>query len=127
VTKRKRRILSGLEEAGLGLVETLVAVAILGTCVAAFAAGLSAGSLASGEHRVETVAQSLAQNELEVIKQAPYAPAGDYQAIVTPAGYALDIAVEAVPGTDANIQKITVTVLREGTAVLSLADYKVNR
>ena len=114
-------------QAGLGLVETLVAVAILGTCVAAFAAGLSAGSLASGEHRVETVAQSLAQNELELIKRAPFDPAGTYEATAAPEGYDLVIAVEAVPGADADIQKITVTVLRDGEAVLTLADYKVNR
>jgi len=114
-------------QAGLGLVETLVAVAILGTCVAAFAAGLSAGSLASGEYRVETVAQSLAQNELEHVKRAPFEPAGTYEASAAPAGYDLDIAVEAVPGADANIQKITVIVLRDGDAILTLADYKVNR
>jgi len=118
---------SGPAEAGLGLVETLVAVAILGTCVAAFAAGLSAGSLASGEHRVETVAQSMAQNELELIKRAPFEPAGTYEATAAPEGYDLELAVEAVPGADADMQKITVTVLRDGKAVLALADYKVNR
>jgi type II secretory pathway pseudopilin PulG len=113
---------------GLGLVETLVAVAILGTCVAAFAAGLSAGSLAAGEQRTQTMAQELAQNELEYVKRVTFEPgAGTYPAVASPEGYAIDVAVDAVPGADADIQKITVSILRDGQNVLTLADYKVNR
>jgi type II secretory pathway pseudopilin PulG len=115
-------------EAGLGLVETLVAVAILGTCVAAFAAGFSTGSLAAGEQRTEAVAQELAQNELEYIKNAAFAPgAGTYPAVAAPPGYTIDVAVATVPGADAGIQKVTVTILRDGEAVLDLTDYKVDR
>jgi type II secretory pathway pseudopilin PulG len=114
-------------QAGLGLVETLVAVAILGTCVAAFAAGLSAGAMATGEHRTEAVAQELAQNQLESVKQAPFEPDGTYESVAAPENYAVDVTVAEVPGTDADIQKITVTILRDGESVLALADYKVNR
>lgn len=115
-------------EAGLGLVETLVAVAILGTCVVAFAGGLSAGSMASNEQRLEVVAQELAQNELEFVKSTPFAPgAGTYPTVATPPGYVLNVAASAVSGGDANIQKITVNVLKDGQSVLTVADYKVNR
>lgn len=116
------------KESGLGLVETLLAVAILGTCVVAFAGGLSAGSMASNEQRREVVAQELAQNELEYVKGATFAPgAGTYPSVSCPPGYALNVAVGAVSGADANMQKITVTVLQNGQSVLTLADYKVNR
>jgi hypothetical protein len=118
----------GTGQSGLGLVETLVAVAILGTCVVAFAGGLSTGSLAVNEQRVEMTAQALAQDQLEFIKNAVFVPgAGSYPAVPSPSGYAVNVAVTAVPGADANIQKITVIVLRDGAAVLTLADYKVDR
>jgi len=35
--------------------------------------------------------------------------------------------VASLPGTDADIQKVTVTVLRDGAGVLTVSDYKVNR
>jgi type II secretory pathway pseudopilin PulG len=117
-----------MREVGLGLVETLVAMAILGTCAVAFAAGLSAGSMASNEQRREVVAQELAQNELEFVKSTVFVPgAGTYPTVSTPPGYSINVAVSAVPGADANIQKITVTVIEGGQSLLTLADYKVNR
>ncbi len=50
---------------GISLVETLAAVAILGTSVVAFVVSLSAGSLTANELNKETVAQSLAQTQME--------------------------------------------------------------
>ena len=113
---------------GLGLVETLVAVAVLGTSVVAFVVALSAGSIAVGEQDEEVVAQGLARSQIEYTKGYPYDPgATTYPAIAVPAGYSLSVAVSSVPGTDADIQKITVVVLREGQEVLTAADYKGNR
>ena len=48
--------------------ETLVAVAILGTSVVAFVVALSAGSIAVGEQDEIAVAQGLAQTQLEYTK-----------------------------------------------------------
>jgi len=59
---------------GIGLVETLVAVAVLGTAVVAFAVALSAGSIAVGDHDGEAVAQGLAQSQLEYTKSYAYSP-----------------------------------------------------
>jgi Tfp pilus assembly protein PilV len=116
------------EQKGLGLVEALVAVALLGTSVVAFAIALSAGSIAVGEHDEESVAQRLAQTQVEYTKSYPYNPgAGTYPAVAAPAGYALSIGVSSVPGSDVNIQKVTVTVMRGGVNIFSVSDYKVNR
>ena len=113
---------------GLGLVETLVAVALLGTSVVAFVVALSAGSIAVGEQDKETVAQSLAQTQVEYTKNYPFNPgASTYPTIAKPAGYTISVGVSSVPGTDVNIQKITVTILRDSVNVLMVSDYKVNR
>ena len=116
------------QQKGLGLAETLVAVAILGTAVVAFIAALSAGSIAVGAQDEEVVIQSLARSQLEYTKSYTYIPgAGSYPTIAVPENYSLVVAVSAVPGTDANIQKITVTVSRDSQVLLTVSDHKVNR
>ncbi len=125
----RTRILKMIQDQrGIGLVETLVAVAILGTSVVAFATGLSAGSIAVREQDGIAVTQGLAQTQLEYTKSYVYNPgAVTYPAVAAPPGYSISVGVSAVPGTDANIQKITVTVSREGQAVETVEGYKVNR
>jgi type II secretory pathway pseudopilin PulG len=115
-------------QSGLGLVETLVAVAILGTAVVAFSVGLSAGSIAVGENDVETVAQGLGQSQLEYTKSYAYdSGATTYPPVAAPEGYSISVSVSSVPNTDSDIQKITVTVNHESETVLEVEDYKVNR
>jgi type II secretory pathway pseudopilin PulG len=129
-TKRKtlRLKLRAGGQLGLGLVETLVAVAILGTAVVAFSAGLSAGSIAVGENDVEVVTQGLAQSQIEYTKSYAYdSGAVTYPAITAPAGYSISVGVGSVPDTDSDIQKITVTISHEGETVFQVEDYKVNR
>ena len=116
------------EQEGLGLVETLVAVAILGTSVVAFVTALSAGSIAVGEHDREAVAQGLAQSQLEYTKSYTYNPgAATYPLVAAPEGYTLSVGVSYVPYTDTDIQKITVTVNHDGEEIIQVEDYKVNR
>lgn len=113
---------------GLGLVETLVAVAVLGTAAATFVASLSAGSIAVGAQDEEVTVQSLASSQLEFTKSQTFIPGtSSYPAISTPDGYSLAVTASSVPGTDENIQKITVTVSRDGEVMLTVSDYKVNR
>ncbi|MFA5309620.1 MAG: type II secretion system protein [Dehalococcoidales bacterium] len=116
------------DQRGFGLAETLVAVAVLGTAVVAFVVSLSAGSLAVSEQDKETVAQTLAQTQMEYIKNYPFNPgAATYPAVAAPAGYTITINVNPVSGTDTNIQKITVNILRSGTSIFLVSDYKVKR
>ena len=53
------------DQRGLGLVESVVAVAILGVAVVAFVVALSTGSIAVREKEHEVTAQSLVQAQLE--------------------------------------------------------------
>lgn len=118
------------DQLGLGLVETLVAVAILGTSVVAFAAGLSTGSITIKEQDKIAVAQGLVQTQLEYTKGLSFVPgAVTYPAVSTPQGFSLAVSVASVPDTDggASIQKITVTVSHDGSDVLTVEGYKVDR
>jgi type II secretory pathway pseudopilin PulG len=112
---------------GIGLVETLVAVAILGTAIVTFISALSTGAISVGNNEQETIAQRLAQSQIESTQSAAFALSGVYPTIATPAGYSLTVQTGSVPGTDVNIQKITVTVLRNSISVFVVSGYKVNR
>lgn len=113
---------------GIGLVETLVAVAILGTSVVAFVVSLSAGSLTANELNRETIAQGLAQTQMEYTKNDTFIPGTDtYPKLPFPDTYEVLVDVADVPGTDTNMQKITVTVRKGGADILTISNYKVNR
>ena len=113
------------DQRGLGLVETLVAVAILGVVGVAFLAALSTGAIAVREGAPKVVAQSLARTQLEYIKSHTFE--ATYPTVDTPAGYFISLQVSPIPDTDTNIQKITVTVTRNQEDLLTVESYKVNR
>jgi len=131
------------DQRGFGLVESLVAVAILGVAVVALVIVLSAGAVAVGECNQEVVAQSLARTQLEYTKSYrlynsgattyPYVYTYDEthnpSPITLPEGYGISVAVGSIPeaGGDTDIQKITVTISRGGEDILTIEDYKVNR
>lgn len=116
------------DEKGLTMVESLVTIAIVGVAVVAFAIALSTGSLAVNESDQEVMVQSLARTQLEYIKGYPYDPeATTYPTVNTTDNYSISVAVTSIPDTDANIQKITANISREGQVILTVEDYKVNR
>jgi len=130
------------DETGIGLVESLAAVAILGAAVTAFVVSLSTGALAVREGDQEVVAQSLARAQLEYIKNYQYSPgATTYPYVYTysktynpnpatlPEGYDISVVVSSIPqaGGDSDIQKVTVIISRNGVNRLTVDDYKVNR
>ena len=116
------------DQRGLGLVESLVAVAILGVAVVVFVTALSTGSIAVREQRQQVVAQSLARTQLEYIKGYPYDPeAINYPAVDAPEAYTISVEVSSIPDTNTDIQKVTVTISQGGEDILTVEDYKVNR
>lgn len=127
----KKSVKAGIKlncQKGIGLVEALVAVAILGTSVVAFIVSLSVGSLTANELNRETIAQSLAQTQMEYIKDHAFIPgAVTYPILAVPATYSVSVDVSDVPGTDMNIQKITVNVQKDGADILEVINYKVRR
>ena len=116
------------DEKGVALVESLVAVAILGTTVVALIISLATGSIAIRETDQEVVVQSLARTQLEYIKGYTYDPdATTYPTVSTPPGYTISVGVSSTPDADPDIQKVTANISRDGELILTIEDYKVNR
>lgn len=116
------------DEKGVALVESLVAVAILGTTVVTLIISLATGSIAIRETDEEVVVQSLARTQLEYIKGYTYDPdATTYPTVSTPPGYTIVVGVSSTPDADPDIQKVTANISREGNLILTIEDYKVNR
>ena len=117
-------------EEGLGLVEVLVAVAILGMTVVALLAAISTGSIGVSTTEESVTAANLARSQLEYTRSQPYddVPAA-YATVTPPAGYTVSADASAIPeaGPDPSIQKITVTVARNGETLLTVEDFKVDR
>lgn len=122
-----RRLTLYRGQRGIGLVETLMAVAVLGTAVVAFVTALSGGSIAVGEHDRQAVSQGLAQSQMEYTQSCAFSPEGDYPLIDAPEGYSISVGVSAVPGAGDAIQKITVTISRGSEEMITVEDYKVDR
>ena len=114
-----------LDEKGLGLVESVVAVSIIGAVLIVFVSALSTGSIAARVGEEAAVSQRLVLSQLEYIKSCPYDT--DYSTVDTPEGYTIAVGVTATPDNNSNIQSITVTVFREDENILTVEDYKVNR
>ena len=124
-----RRITAIQQQEGFGLVEVLVAVAIVATAVIMFLSSLSTGSRTVGLMYERTTAENLARSQLEYTKSQDYIPAPvSYDTIVSlPSGFTVSAQDSPVTDRDDNIQKITVTVYRDGEPILFMEDFKVNR
>lgn len=123
----------GGNKAGLALIETLVALAILGIIAAAFLGGLATASKATFIADEGTTAQSLAQSQMEYAKTLDYVySATEYPPAPIPGGedyadYSATIDAEPLHDPDQGLQKITVTIEHQGKQVITLESYKVDQ
>jgi prepilin-type N-terminal cleavage/methylation domain-containing protein len=114
-------------EKGFTLIEVLVALAITSVVVVAFLMALNTASKAHFLANVRTTAESLARTQIEDIKNQPYDVTGAYAIIGPfPANYAIDLIPSPVV-LEAGLQKITVVVTHQGSEIITLEGYKVNR
>ncbi|MCJ7492298.1 MAG: hypothetical protein MUP15_09160 [Dehalococcoidia bacterium] len=116
-------------EEGIGLVEALIAVGILGLALTALLSAVSTGSMAVSRTEERVTAENLARSQLEYTKSQPYQPLPASYATVTPSPdvYAVAVTADVAPGGDSSIEKIVVTVTRNGKELLVAEDYKVDR
>jgi len=120
-------------ESGITLIETVVALAILGAIAVIFLSGLATASKAAFIADEQATAESLAQSQMEWVKNASYVySATEYSPAPIPGGkdyvnYSAIIVTEPLHNPDDGIQKITVTVKRFDKGVIKLEGYKVDR
>jgi prepilin-type N-terminal cleavage/methylation domain-containing protein len=108
---------------GFSLLETILALAILGIISAAFMSGLAATSTARVTADERASGKILAETIMEDIKKQAYDPSYNVTIPDQFAGYTSDISVEE----NNNIQSINVTIRHRNHDVLILQSYKVNR
>ncbi len=124
-------------ETGVTLIETLVALALIGIISVAFLSGLATAAKATFIADEQATAESLARSQIEDIKNQGYIDYDEpdheeYAEIETPDNSNYDIEIDAIPinpetGQAQGIQKIRVTVKRGDKTVLTVDAYKVDR
>ena len=113
-------------EKGTSLLETIVALALLGIIGMSFLSGLATTSTARATADERASAKILAESQMENLKKQGYAYS--YNATTIPdeyAGYSAEIDVENMKNS--HIQKITITIRHHNHDVLTLESYKVRR
>jgi type II secretory pathway pseudopilin PulG len=110
-------------EKGISLLETILALAILGIISASFLGGTAATSTARVTADERASGKILAESLMEGIKKDAYATSYNITVPSDFAGYTANVSVDE----NYNIQDITVYVQRRGREVFSLESYKVNR
>ena len=117
---------------GLTLMETVIALAIFSSAGSAVLLGVSAAHTSSDPVSASAVAENLARNQMEyVLSQTYVAAPGNYPSvgddvslnINIPSGFAVSAAAQTYLANDGyagSIEKIVVTVTRDGQSILVL-------
>lgn len=132
-------------EKGFVLIETLVALALMGITAVGLLSGLATTFRAGTISQERVVAESLAKSQWEHIRTQDYIPTADYnpddpekryQLIAIPdelvvKGYDVEIGTPATiispDGGEFELQSITVVINRDSKQLLTISDYRVGR
>ncbi|MFC2035965.1 hypothetical protein ACFLUJ_07605 [Chloroflexota bacterium] len=120
-------------ESGATLLETVVALAVLGTIAVTFLTGLITTSKTAFTTDERVTAESLAQSQMEWAQNTVYTNnTTQYSPAPIPSSddyinYSANITAESLNNPDNGIQKIIVTVTRSGEQAFILEGYKVKR
>ena len=117
---------------GFILIETLIALVLMGIVAVSLLSGASTVIKANNIAGEQAIAQSLVRSEMEYVKNYQY----QYSASTYPADLSITIpegwvvpppVVGLVHATDDGIQSVNVTAEHNGKTVLSIEMYKVDR
>ena len=119
-------------EKGFSLTETILALALLGIVSAIFLGSIGTETKATLVTAEQVTSESLVRGEIEYIKAYPYQySASEYpidQTLNIPRGWHMpNPTVEALHEPDDGIQKVTITIQRDGEDEFSAIIYKVER
>ena len=117
---------------GITLIETAIALTMFSSAGTAVLMGVGAAHRSSDTVNANAVAENLARNQMEYVSSLAYvAPPGNYASVADdqsinlniPSGYAVSAAAQThVPddGLTGEIEKVVVTVTRDGQTILTL-------
>ena len=123
---------AALNSVGITLIETIIALALFSTAGTAVLMGVSAAHISTGHVNASAIAENLARNQMEYVSDQTYvAPPGNYTSlanhpslnIAIPTGFAVSAAAQtyvADDGFSGSIEKVVVTVTRDGQNILIL-------
>ena len=119
--KRLTRRLRGSHGASRGsmLIEAVIAILVLTTVGGAALSGLSTVQRSGASIQVQAQADSLARKQMEFVFSLQYQdPPAVYPPISAPAGYSVAANAVQFQAGDPKVQRVVVTVSRDGKAVL---------
>ncbi|MCH7736340.1 MAG: hypothetical protein IH872_02955 [Chloroflexi bacterium] len=117
---------------GLTLMETVIALAMFSSAGTAVLLGVSAAHISSDRVKASAVAENLARNQMEYVLSLVYVvPPGSYASVADdvglnlsiPTGFTVSAAAQtylANDGFTGSIEKVVVTVTRDGQSILVL-------
>jgi len=131
-------------EKGFALIETLVALALMGITAVGLLSGLATTFRAGMISQERVVAESLGKSQWESIRAQDYIPTADYdpndpdkryELIVIPyeldvKGYAIEINAPVTiigPDGEFELQSITILINCDSKQLLTISDYRVGR
>lgn len=137
--RTNERTLGLTNQQGFSLVEELVALSVVSLGLVLLVAMIGTGTKGVTSTIDKVTAEDLARSQLELVKGSTYhanPTSAPYPTAAAPTPYAVGMTIQywtapSGPFTSSvrndGMQKITVTVTRNGTQILQLEDYKVNR
>ena len=123
-------------EKGFSLIEVMIAIALLGIIGVAILGALATASRAIFVADERATAESLARSQMEYVKdpvneQFEYDDSPSYEEVDVPSAdhpnYTTSVNADMLLDPTDGIQKITVTVKHDGTTIITLEGYKVDR
>jgi type II secretory pathway pseudopilin PulG len=113
------------------LIEILVALGILAAVAVVFLLGMSTSSKAVMVSQERVAIDSLAKSQMEDAMARPYDAMNPYPTIAIPqdlvSQYGITVQHSPVHATDDGLQRITVTITRNGQTAFTLVGLKTNR
>ncbi len=123
------RLLRSLRSQKGGLMlELTIVLAVLGTLGGALSTGLQTSYISKRQFEIQSEAENIVRNQMEhVFEQAYVSPPGFYATITPPPTYSVVAEAQVYNATSSNIERVIVTVIKEGRTVNVVETLRSNR
>lgn len=127
VPRKSRDGKSALKQRGFMLIESLVAVLVVGSGILAAVVSLSTSSRATIYARDSATAAWLTTSQVELIKASPFVAApATYPTVTPPTGFTVQNTTADFTGGNSFIQDVTIEVFKSGELIKSTEMVKLD-